>query len=62
MENNENSYHYLDPDLKYTDNKGLLHNLANIQNEDVAPSNWKSRSKKPRMTRCLSRLSDNWAS
>ena len=35
MENNENSYHYLDPDFKYTDKNGLLHNLANIQNEKV---------------------------
>lgn len=35
MENNENSYHYFDPDFKYTDKYGLLHNLANIQNEKV---------------------------
>jgi cell filamentation protein len=35
MENNENSYHYFDPDFKYTDKNGLLHNLANIQNEKV---------------------------
>jgi cell filamentation protein len=35
MENNENSYHYFDPDFKYTGKNGLLHNLANIQNEKV---------------------------
>ena len=35
MENNENSYRYLDPDFKYTDKNGLLHNFANIQNEKV---------------------------
>lgn len=35
MGNNENSYHYFDPDFKYTDKNGLLHNLANIQNEKV---------------------------
>lgn len=35
MENNENSYHYFDPDFKYTNRNGLLHNLANIQNEKV---------------------------
>lgn len=35
MENNENSYLYFDPDNKYTDKNGLLHNLANIQNEKV---------------------------
>lgn len=31
----ENDYHYLDPDLKYTDKNGLLHNLANIKNEKI---------------------------
>jgi cell filamentation protein len=35
MENNENNYHYLDPDLKYTNKNGLLHNLANIQDEKI---------------------------
>lgn len=35
MENNESNYHYVDPDFKYTDKNGLLHNLANIQNEKV---------------------------
>jgi hypothetical protein len=35
MDNNENSYHYFDPDFKYTGKNGLLHNLANIQNEKV---------------------------
>ncbi len=31
----ENNYHYLDPDLKYTDKNGLLHNLANIEDKNV---------------------------
>lgn len=31
----ENKYYYLDPDLKYTNKKGLLRNLANIENEKV---------------------------
>ncbi len=35
MGNNENNYHYLDPDYKYSDKNGLLHNLANIQDENV---------------------------
>lgn len=35
MKNNENNYRYLDSDFKYTDKNGLLHNLANIQNEKV---------------------------
>lgn len=35
MENNEDSYRYLDPDFKYADKNGILHNLANIQNEKV---------------------------
>jgi cell filamentation protein len=35
MENNENNYHYLDPDLNYTNKNGLLHNVANIQDEKI---------------------------
>jgi cell filamentation protein len=31
----ENNYYYLDPDLKYTDKNGLLHNLAKIKDEKV---------------------------
>jgi len=31
----ENNYQYLDPELKYTDKNGLLHNLANIKDEKV---------------------------
>ena len=31
----ENSYHYLDPDFKYTNKNGLLNNLANIEDEKV---------------------------
>jgi cell filamentation protein len=31
----ENSYHYEDPDLKYTNKNGLLHNLARIEDEKV---------------------------
>jgi cell filamentation protein len=31
----ENNYHYLDPELRYTNKKGLLHNLANIEDEKV---------------------------
>jgi cell filamentation protein len=31
----ENNYHYLDPELKYTNRKGILHNLANIEDEKV---------------------------
>lgn len=31
----ENSYHYVDPEYKYTNNKGVLHNKANIENEKV---------------------------
>ena len=30
-----NNYQYLDPDLKYTNKNGLLHNLANIENDKV---------------------------
>lgn len=35
MENNENSYRYLDLEFKYTNKNELLLNLANIQNEKV---------------------------
>ncbi len=31
----ENNYQYLDPDLKYINKNGLLHNLANINDEKV---------------------------
>ena len=31
----ENNYHYLDPDLNYTNKNGLLHNVANIQDEKI---------------------------
>lgn len=31
----ENNYHYLDPDSKYTNRNGILHNIANIQDEKV---------------------------
>jgi len=31
----ENSYHYIDPEFKYTNKNGLLHNLANIKDEKV---------------------------
>lgn len=31
----ENNYHYLDAELKYTNKSGLLHNLANIENEKI---------------------------
>jgi cell filamentation protein len=31
----ENNYLYLDPEFKYTNKNGLLHNLANIENEKV---------------------------
>lgn len=27
----ENNYQYLDPEEKYTNSKGVLHNLANIK-------------------------------
>jgi cell filamentation protein len=30
-----NNYLYLDPDLKYTNKNGLLHNLANIEDEKI---------------------------
>lgn len=29
----ENNYQYLDPEHKYTNRDGILHNLANIENE-----------------------------
>jgi uncharacterized protein (UPF0216 family) len=29
----ENSYQYIDPDFKYTNEKGLLYNLANIDDD-----------------------------
>jgi cell filamentation protein len=31
----ENSYQYIDPDFKYTNEKGLLYNLANIDDEKI---------------------------
>lgn len=31
----ENNYKYLDPKFKYTNKNGILHNLANIENEKV---------------------------
>jgi cell filamentation protein len=31
----ENNYQYLDPEEKYTNSKGVLHNLANIKEERV---------------------------
>jgi cell filamentation protein len=31
----ENNYQYLDPEEKYSNSKGVLHNLANIQDERV---------------------------
>lgn len=31
----ENSYQYLDPDHEYTNKNGVLHNLANIEDEHV---------------------------
>ncbi len=31
----ENRCHYLDPNFKYTNKNGLLHNLANIEDEKV---------------------------
>ncbi len=31
----ENNYQYLDPEYKYTNKKGLLHNLANIVDERI---------------------------
>lgn len=31
----ENNYQYLDPDLKYSNKNGVLHNLANIEDDNV---------------------------
>jgi len=31
----ENNYQYLDPEEKYTNSKGVLHNLANIKDERI---------------------------
>jgi hypothetical protein len=31
----ENNYQYLDPEYKYTNKNGVLHNLANIVNERI---------------------------
>jgi len=31
----ENNYQYIDPDFIYRNNNGVLHNLANIENENV---------------------------
>lgn len=31
----ENNYHYLDPECKYTNRKGVLHNLAKIEDERI---------------------------
>lgn len=31
----ENNYQYLDPEHKYTNSDGILHNLANIENEKI---------------------------
>jgi cell filamentation protein len=31
----ENNYQYVDPDFKYTNAKGVLHNLAKIEDENV---------------------------
>lgn len=31
----ENSYQYIDPDYKYTNKNGVLHNLANIEDEKI---------------------------
>jgi len=31
----ENNYQYIDPDYKYTNKKGVLHNLANIEDERI---------------------------
>ncbi len=31
----ENNYQYIDPDYKYTNKKGVLHNLANIEDEKI---------------------------
>ena len=31
----ENNYQYIDPDFKYTNKKGVLHNLANVEDEKI---------------------------
>jgi len=31
----ENNYQYLDPEYKYSNRKGVLHNLANIEDEKI---------------------------
>ncbi len=31
----ENNYRYLDPDYKYSNKNGVLHNLANIEDEKI---------------------------
>lgn len=31
----ENNYQYLDPEYKYSNKNGLLHNLANIKDEKI---------------------------
>lgn len=31
----ENNYQYIDPDYKYTNKNGVLHNLANIEDEKI---------------------------
>jgi hypothetical protein len=31
----ENNYQYIDPDYKYTNKNGVLHNLANIDDEKI---------------------------
>ncbi len=31
----ENNYQYLDPDYKYTKKNGVLHNLADIEDEKI---------------------------
>ena len=31
----ENNYQYIDPDHKYTNKNGVLHNLANVEDEKV---------------------------
>ena len=31
----ENNYQYIDPDFVYTNKNGVLHNLANIEDENV---------------------------
>lgn len=31
----ENNYNYIDPEFIYSNNKGLLHNLANIEDDKL---------------------------